>query len=456
MPTTPNWTAHVGWVCDCAPMSRRPALQISKPRLGTLYLNPQDQGRPAMAFDNGEEIEVTVNFEHGDPIGRRLVGRSLRWGDDPDYTLHDYSLPTQVWFADPHGIVCFVEPHGRSNTFGVLQEGRLRFTYAIEVGDVGVSYERINAMQSRIEGLEEWIPISCVSHEYAPSTDSSSSSIFTLRRQEPVNISPALNAQIRPTYSFTASTVPGESKFQDEVRITTGVSKARPWHEHLDVHQGVRDLLVVAGWRDYGTWDLSVSRHDDPERALAGNPVGERWARVSTYAVSRASGGDQRSRYLFDFEDVGAAGVRRWFRLRHQHRRGIAGMIHSVGMPGVALETAISEAGAALEHLGYGIAVESEEAPGRRLERHLRRVAEQATCDLAIDLDTWPARFADAYNTVKHPDRPDQWSSLDLSNLLREARLVFRAWVGRRLGVTPDMLERNSSLVPMSRPYERW
>jgi hypothetical protein len=409
-----------------------------------------------MAFDNGEELEVTVNFDHGDPIERRLVGRTVTWGDDPEYSFHDYSLPRQVWFADPHGIVCFVEPRGRSNTFGVRQEGRLRFSYAIEVGGVGVRYERINAMQSRIEGLEEWVPISSVSHEYGPQDDSSISTTFTLRRQEPVKISRALNAQIRPTYSFTASPLPGESRFRDEVRIKTSASKARPWHEHLDVHRGVRDLLVVAGWRDYGTWDLIVSRHDDPERALAGNPLRERWARVSTYAVSKPSGGDQRSRYFFDFDDVGAAGVRRWFRLRHLHRRGIAGMIHSVGMLGVALETAVSEAGAALEHVGYGIAVERGEAPGRHLARHLRRVADGARCDLGIDLDTWPARFADAYNTVKHPDRPDEWSSLDLSNVLREARLIFRAWVGSRLGVTPETLERNLGLVPMSRPYERW
>ena len=251
---------------------------------------------------------MTVNFEHGDPIGRRLTGRGVRWGDDPDYMRHDYSLPRQVWFADPHGIVCFVEPRGRSNTFGVLQEGRLRFSYAVEVGDVGLRYERINAMQSRIEGLEEWVPISCVSHEYAPTEDGSTSSIFTLRRQEPVHISRALNAQIRPTYSFTASSRPGESKFLDEVRIKTSGTKARPWHEHLDVHQAVRDLLVVAGWRDYGTWELNVSRYDDPERALAGNPIGERWARVSTYAVSKPSGADRSSRFLFDFQDVGAGG----------------------------------------------------------------------------------------------------------------------------------------------------
>lgn len=409
-----------------------------------------------MAFDNGEEIELTVNFEHGDPIGRRFSGRSLSYGDDPNYELHDYSMPTQAWFADSHGVVCFVQPRGRSNAFGLLHEGRLRFSYAIEVGDVGARYERINSMQSRIEGLEEWIPIGSISHDYAREDGSALSSTFTLRRQEPVKIARALNAQIRPTFSFLASTVPGQSKVEDEVRVKTSAARARSWHEHLDVHQGVRDLLVVAGWRDYGTWDLSVSRLDDPERALAGNSIGERWARVSTYDVSSPSGSIERNRYLFDFDDVGAVGIRRWLRLRNAHRRAISGMIHSVGMPGVALETAISEAGAGLEHLGYRIALERDEAPGRGLERHLRRVAEQCSCDINIDLDTWPKRFASAYNTVKHPDRTDEWSALDMANVLRESRLLFRAWVACRLGVTGAVLARNCGLVSMARSYEAW
>ena len=409
-----------------------------------------------MAFDNGDEIELTVNFEHGDPIGRRFSGRTNSYGDDPGYELPDYSMPAQARFSDPHGVVCLVQPRGRSNSLGILQEGRFRFSYAIEVGVVGARYERINAMQSRVEGLEEWIPISSVSHDYVPEEDSSLASIFTLRRREPVQISRKLNAQIRPTYSFQVSSVPGHSKFEDEVRIKTSAVRARSWHEHFDVHQSVRDLLVVAGWHDYGMSEISVSRYDDPERALAGNALGERWAKVSTYAVSRPSGNDRRNRYLFDFDDVGAAGIRRWLRLRNEYRRGIAGMIHSVGMPGVALETAISEAGAALEHLGYRIALERNEAPGRRLESHLRRVAMQGACDMSIDLETWPARLADAYNTIKHPDRSDEWSALDLSNVLRESRLLFRAWVARRLGVTVKALERNRSLIPMYRPYELW
>lgn len=409
-----------------------------------------------MAFDNGEDIELTVNFDRGDPVGRRFSGRSVSYGDDPGYRVHDYSMPTEAWFRDPHGIVCFVGPHGRSNSFGTLQEGRLRFTYAIEVGDIGVRYERINAMQSRIEGLDEWIPISSIDHEYVREGDSTFTSTFTVKRQASVGIGRALNAQIRPSYSFTASPVPGQTRLADEMRIQTSAKRARPWHEHLDIHRGVRDLLVVAGWRDYGTWDLSVSRDDDPERALAGNVVAERWARVSTYAMPKPTGNDGRNRFLFEFEDVGARGVDRWLRLRREHRRAFAGMIHSVGVPGVALETAISEAGAALEYLGYGIAIADDVTPGRHLATHLRRVADDGHCDMGVDVDSWPTRFADAYNTVKHPDRQSEWDTLDLHNILRESRLLFRTWVALRLGVKPRVLERNRGLVPMSRPYERW
>lgn len=437
-------------------MPERSALTPGKPRLGTVFFNARDTGRPAMAFDNGEDIELTVNFDHGDPVGRRFTGRSMSYGDDPNYELHDYSMPTQAWFYDPHGVICLVEPQGRSSSFSILQEGRLRFAYAIEVGDVGMRYERINAMQSRIEGLEEWIPISSIGHEYVREDDSTMSSTFTAKHQPPVSIARALNAQIRPTYSFLASSVPGHTTLSDEMRVKTSASRARSWHEHLEIHRGVRDLLVVAGWRDYGTHDLMVSRRDDPQRALAGNVLGDRWARVSTYALPKPAGNNERNGFLFEFEDVGPRGVSRWLRLRRRHRRAIAGMIHSVGMPGVALETAISEAGAALEHLGYGIAVDRTESPGRHLATHLRRVAEQCECDMGVDVDTWPERFADAYNTVKHPDRPDEWDIIDLHNVLRESRLLFRTWVALRLGARRDALERNRGLVPMSRPLERW
>ena len=59
------------------------------------------------------------------------------------------------------------------------------------------------------------------------------------------------------------------------------------------------------------------------------------------------------------------------------------------------------------------------------------RVAEQSQCDVGVDLDTWLQRFADAYNTVEHPDRPE-WDILDLHNVLREATRRRPLRVGTR------------------------
>lgn len=411
-----------------------------------------------MAIDTGRDLEVVVNIDPGDADARRFIGRMFKHMDDPDFVRFDYSLPPQVWFVDPHGILCFVGLKGRGGSFTRQYQVRLRFDYAVEVGEIGVPYSRIHSMQSRIEGLEQWVPISSVDHRVNPSEDGSTvdSVTFELRRQEPIPISRSLNAEIRPTYSFTSSPVPGQSRFQDEVRIKTRVDRARPWRDHLDVHRGVRDLVVVAGWRDFGTWDLRVSRTDDPELSLGGTDLGARWAPVSTYAVAPPSGDIATRDFLFEFDNIGGAGVGRWLRLRRRHHRGIAGMTHSIGVRGIALETAVAEAGAALEHLGFGIAVERGVSPGRGLERHLRRIAGDIVCPVPFDLDGWPKRFAEVYNTVKHPDRPDELTAIDLAEQLRQAQLTFRAWVATRIGVAKADLERNLKHDSMARPRERW
>ena len=129
-------------------------------------------------------------------------------------------------------------------------------------------------------------------------------------------------------------------------------------------------------------------------------------------------------------------------------------MIHSIGMPGVALETAVSEAGAALEHLGYGIAVARKQRPGRHLATHLKRITGELRCDVGFDAEQWAVDFADVYNTVKHPDRPQVLTTLELANALRQSQLIFRFWVATQLGASRSRLERNLGFLPMRHPYE--
>jgi hypothetical protein len=128
-------------------------------------------------------------------------------------------------------------------------------------------------------------------------------------------------------------------------------------------------------------------------------------------------------------------------------------MIHSVGSPGVALETAVSDAGAALESIGYMIAVENGEAPGRNIRPHLRRITDQIKANIGFDVEEWVLQLADVYRCVKHADQTDP-DILTLANTLRETRLVFRVWVATKLGVKQGIIERNLDFVPMSHAYE--
>jgi hypothetical protein len=331
--------------------------------------------------------------------------------------------------------------------------GSTSFQFAVAAGQGGRAYRRINGMRTHLQGLDEWIPLGAVSHKRERKAGGGHRDIITLEAQPSVRVGRRLNAAIENWYSFSIHPNPGQSRIADRIHLRTDVSSARTWDEHLDVHNGLRQLLTVAGWQRYGFTDVEVQQRSDPETVVSGDAIGARWAPVYTYALERPTDID-RSGFLFTFDDIGASGVARWFALRDDFGRGIAGMIQAVGRPGSALETTFSEAAAAMEHLGHRIGVENGQSPGQRIRVHLRRITGELQADTGFDLDEWVLRLADTYRSLKHPDHDDP-DSLVLLNLLRETRLVFRAWVAQRLGVNRSTLASNLKVDSMARPYER-
>jgi hypothetical protein len=411
---------------------------------------------PAMLHDSGKEIRLSVPFTQSEVMERRFVGRGARWADDPDYSRQEYQVPDVVWFADHSGHLCLISPHRTSASWGSsagVDEGSASFRFVVAAGRRGRTYRRINGMRTHLQGLDEWIPLSAVSHEREGKTGGGHRDILTLEAQPSVRVGRRLNAAIENWYSFSIHPHPGQSTFTDRVHMRTDVSTARTWDEHLDVHNGLRQLLTVAGWQRYGFTDVEVQQRSDPQTVLSGESIGARWAPVYTYALERPTEID-RSRFLFTFDDIGASGVARWFALRDDFGRAIAGMIHAVGRTESALETTFSETAAAMEHLGHRIGVENGESPGQKIRVHLRRITRELHADTGFDLDEWVLRLADTYRSLKHPDHDDP-DSLVLLNLLRETRLVFRAWVAMRLGINRSALESNLKVDPMARPYER-
>ncbi|KAA1423571.1 hypothetical protein FE697_008210 [Mumia zhuanghuii] len=431
-------------------------LEPDSARVGFCWDRGLPDGYPAMLRNTGREIELVVpHFREDDVHRRRFAGRGVSFGDDPDYKLHDYEVPEVVWFADTHGHLCLLDPYrSRTTLGGGLEEGGAYFRFAVAAGRKGIDYTRINGMHTRLQGLNEWTRLGSVDHEVTRHDRGRRTAVY-LQAPQPLNISPRLNARLEGWHSWSLAdrSQAGVSMIADGVRVSTNVLRPRTWAEHLDVHNAIRQLLTVAGWQAYGFEHVEVQSRRDPERALDDHPVWDRWAPVYTHDL-QAPGDVERSRYLFEFDDIGEAGVRRWFKLRERHTRGIAGMIHSVSSPDAALETLFSEAAAAMEDIGYNIAVERGDVPGKQIREHLRRIVDEIDVDLGFDLNTWRLDVADKYRMVKHPEHPDV-DSLDLLNLLRETRLLFRVWVARRLGTTKKVIERNLRLVPMRRPYVR-
>ena len=308
-------------------------LQVGEPRIGFCWDPGVEDYYPAMLHDTGREVRLVVPYIRSNLFKRRFVGRGARWGDDPDYSRYEYQVPDVVWFADHSGHICLVGPHRSGSTLGSsagVDQGSASFQFAVASGRQGRAYSRINGMRTHLQGLDEWIPLGAVSHERRPNADGGHRDVITLSAKPSVRVGRRLNASIQNWYSFSVSPHPGGSEIDDRVHLLTDASSARLWDEHLEVHDGLRQLLMVSGWQRYGFTDVEVQLRNDPETFLSGDIVGPRWAPVFTYALERPIDAS-RSSFLFTFDDLGATGVGRWFSLRDRFGRGIGGMLHSVG-----------------------------------------------------------------------------------------------------------------------------
>ena len=201
---------------------------------------------------------------------------------------------------------------------------------------------------------------------------------------------------------------------------------------------------------------MHVRRDDDPETAEAGNVIGARWSLVRSYERDHQEApvpSDPR-RFLFRYADVGAAGVREWLSVRKAFQRGVQQMHAMLHQPGMFLEVQQADAGAALEAIGYVLALESgkssrsaaAESYATRLQRLRGMIPERV-----LDQD-WPERSRAAFMAAKHVDAPAPDAEQEV-RAVGENVLAYRYWLARRLGATDLQLLQRISLDPVVRRY---
>jgi ApeA N-terminal domain 1 len=434
---------------------------VGVPRLG--WLADGDTETPATATllqDDGKRISLTIPWQgSGDsPYERWFCGNTVRWGDDPEGTRFSYKVPDVLWFEDGRGLVTLVGCRGLGMTgFMSVGEGRADVRFAVMGGRSGSDYRQINGLRSEMPGLGEWMSLRSLKHEVSSGPDGRVRSLdLHLESPPAVRLSRSLNLLIRPSFSYLVPGTPDTTTIKETLLIETYTKDLRDWYDHFVAHNTVRDLVDIAAWSGFGYSNQWANREDDPERFLSGDLIGPRWSEVRTYVARRQEPRSDRTRFLFTFADIGAAGVRRWAVLRAKFSRGINPILASFEQRGVTLEGELGEVGIGLDGIGYQLALDAgESANVANAENHkcrLLRMAADLTVLPPFDIEEWAQRSADAYNGIKHANR-DMPDPLTMVNTLRENRIVFRLWIAGRVRVPKSTLARNLELDPMTEAY---
>lgn len=410
-----------------------------QPRIGWMIDgNPETPHVATLLQRHGDRITLTVPWPPGleaSPYERWFPG----FGDAQD------EVPEVLLFEDIDGPVTLVGCRVRSSNRQMIQrngQGVLDVEFAV-LGARG-PWAKIGGLRSELPGLGGWVQAASVRESRVEDSRHRLKALdYHLESPKPISLDRGLNLRLVPHFSSSAGARADVTELRQTVFVETNVTRPRPWRDHLIAHNAVRDLLSLATWRRSGYVDQSATHPADPHRTLDGTAHGTKWCSVESTLNLRFRPYVGRSDYLFYFEQVGAAGFRRWLRFRSSFRRGIDPLISLLALQGHTLETEIAQSGIGFESLGFELAREAgvaRQAAGREDHRaRLQRVFDQLPPEAKAKLEGWPERSARAYNGVKHADRrmPEV---LELANTERQNVTVFRVWVATRIGVPESVL----------------
>ncbi|MEG9227630.1 HEPN domain-containing protein [Aeromicrobium sp. Sec7.5] len=445
-------------------MSRN-LLEPDAHRVGFIFDNDERTPYQAALLENtGTNLVLTIPW-HDDinaEYSRWFMGRDMRWGDDPDRSKFAYMVPECIDFHDNDGSVVLVgcRSAGYRSQFGGHSRGRITARYAVLGGDGASAYQKINALQSEIDGLARWFATSTLERSDELTEHGWTSSTYTAQHRARLPIAHGLNLTL--VTSFEPDESGRDTVLKEPTRVETRVADARSWSQHMAPHLAIRDLLAVAAWKTPRFLSHRAMTDSDPARSLSGARIGEAWHPVVTYATnpSPAEEGadlDLDHLFLFNASHVHVAGVRRWMKLRNDFSRGIDPILSSLQNPGAPVPSRVTEMGIGLEAIGYELLLQDGESPraarGANFRERLERIARDISSDLGFEPMAWAQRMSDVYNGTKHANR-EKPEFLESLNGWRQSVQVFRAWIASQLGVDTEKLTERLALDRLSHPYE--
>lgn len=431
-------------------------LRVGEPRLCRLIDgDPETSGAVVMLRDTGNAIEATFPIAGMVDSGGsydRWWSRGVTYGDDPDYS---YSPPSVMLLYDDNGYVVLIGCRA-TEWKRTLNAGRgvIVADFAV-IGGESLDYGKINGMRTASPAYSQWMGGSSISvNRDVDQSDRLQSLTLSLKRVEDFQVSQRFSLSAR--WDWRVMPVLGGYDVRESLVFQTVVEDPREWSAHLNLHLAVLDLISIAAWKNCAFSEIYVNRRDDPEKALAGNILGVRWAEVMSRVLPGDDVSDCGKNFLFTYNDASSGVIDIWFQLKMDYGRALDYLLRILRSGHTWSPQSAVISSIALEQLGYLIEDHdnSRSHLDNRGQLHFKDALGVILDDMEAipigcdDVEGWKERCRNVYMGAKHADR-EEADHLTMLNTLRENLLVLRYWIAQRLGVSGDVLERNLARDPL-------
>ena len=323
------------------------------------------------------------------------------------------------------------------------------------IGGESLDYGKINGMRTASPAYSQWMGGSSISvNRDVDQSDRLQSLTLSLKRVEDFQVSQRFSLSAR--WDWRVMPVLGGYDVRESLVFQTVVEDPREWSAHLNLHLDVLDLISIAAWKNCAFSEIYVNRRDDPEKALAGNILGVRWAEVMSRVLPGDDVSDCGKNFLFTYNDASSGVIDIWFQLKMDYGRALDYLLRILRSGHTWSPQSAVISSIALEQLGYLIEDHdnSRSHLDNRGQLHFKDALGVILDDMEAipigcdDVEGWKERCRNVYMGAKHADR-EEADHLTMLNTLRENLLVLRYWIAQRLGVSGDVLERNLARDPL-------
>lgn len=431
-------------------------LRVGEPRLCRLIDgNPETSGAVVMLRDTGNAIEATFPIAGMVDSGGsydRWWSRGVTYGDDPDYS---YSPPSVMLLYDDNGSVVLIGCRA-TEWKRALNAGRgvIVADFAV-IGGESLDYGKIYGMRTASPAYSQWMGGSSISvNRDVDQSDRLQLLTLSLKRVEDFQVSQRFSLSAR--WDWRVMPVLGGYDVRESLVFQTVVEDPREWSAHLNLHLAVLDLISIAAWKNCAFSEIYVNRRGDPEKALAGNVLGVRWAEVMSRVLPGDDVSDCGKNFLFTYNDASSGVIDIWFQLKMDYGRALDYLLRILRSGHTWSPQSAVISSIALEQLGYLIEDHdnSRSHLDNRGQLHFKDALGVILDDMEAipigcdDVEGWKERCRNVYMGAKHADR-EEGDHLTMLNTLRENLLVLLYWIAQRLGVSGDVLERNLARDPL-------